>query len=351
MTTTQPSNHWSLPPNEARGTLRETIQACNERGLYFAARWAAEALNGLPTPEYDLQTTRSQAAKPSDGQRYTSPYAEELCLDLCSEPTNVPLPEHDTYLMAKTFFDLKEFDRCASVLSGCTSSKSRFLRLYSKYLVGEKRREQDTREVLGPLDNGMAVNREIQEIDSELTECYNAGTLDSFCKYLYGTVLIKRQRKSLAVKVLVESVNQYPYNWSAWLDLGSCLPSYAAVMKMKPELPDSFMTTYFLSHVTLEHFNNQHEDGALWLEELMEAFPKSAYVKCERALALYHARDFPEAAKLFEDLIKENPHRLDSLDVYSNVLFVTESRARLSFLAHSCAMTDNYRPETCCIIG
>ncbi|KAF9284673.1 Anaphase-promoting complex subunit 23 [Mortierella alpina] len=312
---------------------------------------AAEALNGLPPPENDIQTTRSRAAKLPDGQKYTSPYAEELCLDLCSEPTKAPLPEHDTYLMAKTFFDLKEFDRCASVLKGCTSSKSRFLRLYSKYLVGEKRREQDTREVLGPLDNGMAINREIQEIDSELTECYNAGTLDAFCKYLYGTVLIKRQRKSLAITVLVESVNQYPYNWSAWLDLGSCLPSYSAVMKMKPELPDSFMTTYFLSHVTLEHFNNQHEDGALWLEELMEAFPKSAYVKCERALALYHARDFPEAAKLFEDLIKENPHRLDSLDVFSNVLFVTESRARLSFLAHSCAMTDNYRPETCCIIG
>jgi anaphase-promoting complex subunit 8 len=42
---------------------------------------------------------------------------------------------------------------------------------------------------------------------------------------------------------------------------------------------------------------------------------------------------------------------LDSLDVFSNVLFVTDNRARLSFLAHSCAMTDNYRPETCCIIG
>lgn len=45
----------------------------------------------------------------------------------------------------------------------------------------------------------------------------------------YGIVLIKRQRKTLAVTVLIESVNQYPYNWSAWLDLGPCLPSLAAV--------------------------------------------------------------------------------------------------------------------------
>jgi len=61
--------------------------------------------------------------------------------------------------------------------------------------------------------------------------------------------------------------------------------------------------------------------------------------------------DFPEAEKVFEELVKENPHRLDSLDVFSNVLFTTGRRARLSFLAHSCAMTDNYRPETCCVIG
>lgn len=61
--------------------------------------------------------------------------------------------------------------------------------------------------------------------------------------------------------------------------------------------------------------------------------------------------DFPEADKVFEEVVKENPHRLDSLDVFSNVLFTTGKRARLSFLAHSCAMTDNYRPETCCVIG
>ena len=81
------------------------------------------------------------------------------------------------------------------------------------------------------------------------------------------------------------------------------------------------------------------------------AYSLSSDINARTAFALRSISDFPEAAKIFEDLIKENPHRLDSLDVFSNVLFVTESRARLSFLAHSCAMTDNYRPETCCIIG
>jgi anaphase-promoting complex subunit 8 len=39
------------------------------------------------------------------------------------------------------------------------------------------------------------------------------------------------------------------------------------------------------------------------------------------------------------------------MDVFSNVLFVKEQFAALSHLAHSAALTDKYRPETCCIIG
>ncbi|KAF9198947.1 Anaphase-promoting complex subunit 23 [Haplosporangium sp. Z 27] len=337
------SNALTFDTTQVRSELREAVLACNERGLYFGARWAAEALNGLPT-----HITQSPSSTSNATPNHVSNYTNELSLNSNMLSSGVDLSELDTYLMAKTFFDLKEFDRCASVLEGCSGHKSRFLRLYSKYLIGEKRREQETHEILGPLDNGMAINREIEKIDSELAECYQSGTLDSFCKYLYGVVLIKRQRKNHAIPVLVESVNQYPYNWSAWLDLGSCLPSYAAVTKIKSQLPPNIMTTYFLSHVTLEHFSSQHEEGAAWLEELSTAFPKSAYVKCERAIALYHARG---AAKIFEELIKENPHRLDSMDVFSNVLFVTDSKAKLSFLAHSCAMTDNFRPETCCVIG
>lgn len=64
-------------------------------------------------------------------------YAEELGLDARTGlPAGMHIAEYDTYLMAKTFFDLKEYDRCASILEKCESNKSRFLRLYSKYLVG-----------------------------------------------------------------------------------------------------------------------------------------------------------------------------------------------------------------------
>ena len=39
------------------------------------------------------------------------------------------------YLLGKSYFDCKEYDRAAFVLTGCQSVKSKFLRLYSKFLV------------------------------------------------------------------------------------------------------------------------------------------------------------------------------------------------------------------------
>lgn len=42
------------------------------------------------------------------------------------------------YLLGKSYFDCKEYDRAAFVLTGCQSLKSKFLRLYSKFLVNRK---------------------------------------------------------------------------------------------------------------------------------------------------------------------------------------------------------------------
>ncbi|KAF9979048.1 Anaphase-promoting complex subunit 23 [Actinomortierella ambigua] len=326
---------WSMPSHEARGALREAIQACNERGLYFAAKWAAEALNGLPRiDQLETRTTRSAIAA-SIGQTYVSKWTEELSMGTPLDSIELVL-EMDTYLMAKTLFDLKEYDRVASTLTGCKSHKSIFLRLYSKYLAGERRREQEARDVMGPMDTSMVINRELDKIDAELSEMYQSGTMDSFCKYLYAIVLTKRNRKQHAATVLVESVRQYPYNWSTWLQL--------------TELPVNFMREMFLLHVGMETFNGE-EEFETRLEELYQTFPRSAYMKEQRALALYHAREFPASQEIFEELTKENPHRLDNLDVFSNLLYVTDNRTKLSFLAHSCSHTDNFRPETCLVIG
>lgn len=61
--------------------------------------------------------------------------------------------------------------------------------------------------------------------------------------------------------------------------------------------------------------------------------------------------DFDEAEVIFDELRESDPYRLEHMDIYSNVLYVMDNRAKLSVLANECCMTDKYRPETCCIIG
>jgi anaphase-promoting complex subunit 8 len=54
---------------------------------------------------------------------------------------------------------------------------------------------------------------------------------------------------------------------------------------------------------------------------------------------------------LFEQLRDADPHRLDNMDTFSNILYIKEARPALSFLAHAAHANDRYRAETCCITG
>lgn len=42
---------------------------------------------------------------------------------------------------------------------------------------------------------------------------------------------------------------------------------------------------------------------------------------------------------------------MQGMDEYSNILYVKESPAAMSHLAHRVCMDDKYRPESCCIVG
>lgn len=61
--------------------------------------------------------------------------------------------------------------------------------------------------------------------------------------------------------------------------------------------------------------------------------------------------DFDEAESIFSTLLHADPHRIDSLDHYSNILYVMAARPKLAFLAQIATATDKFRPETCCVVG
>ena len=108
----------------------------------------------------------------------------------------------------------------------------------------------------------------------------------------------------------------------------------------------------FIFHIyTSQELAQATEQVHTALTQLMTFFPKSAFLKTQRALLHYHSKEFEEADSIYTALLQIDPYRLDFMDHYSNILYVLEARPKLAFIAQLATQTDRFRPETCCIVG
>lgn len=203
------------------------------------------------------------------------------------------------YLLAKSFFDCKEFERCAavflpdsllaSVLSTkpnegdspkgkgkaaaslqpeqgipAISQKSLFLALYAKVIAGEKRRDEDTEMVMGPQDLGSVTNKQLVVVSRFLSRWFaerkaeegDFASSQGFLEYLYGMVLAKEKNDDLALEYLMQSVHLFPWNWGAWLEITNLVSRVEQVSRTLPCLSsaastDSFWPPYSLTRLRL----------------------------------------------------------------------------------------------------
>ncbi|KAL5414383.1 hypothetical protein PMIN03_003271 [Paraphaeosphaeria minitans] len=370
--------------------LQDAVTCCSDRGLYQAAKWAAELLDSFPGSESGDNDGLTDVDSPMSDAPPQTPNA------VPRDATEVRLEARDThkYLLAKSFFDCREYDRCAAVFlpsalpkasvvatappsakskakgkarqgtptktkssSGwvhALSQKSLFLALYAKYLAGERRVNEDSEVILGPRDGGVA-NKELQGISIVLEDWFSnlpssARQPQGWLEYLYGIVLAKGKNESLAKDYFIQSVTHYTFNWAAWQELAGLLGTAEELDDIVPRLPQNLMA--FIFHVTasqeLYRADEQVHDS---LTTILNIFPTSAFLQSQRGLLYYHTKDFDHAEKVFSDILLAEPHRLDHLDNYSNILYVMSNRPKLAFLAQLASNTDKFRPETCCVIG
>jgi anaphase-promoting complex subunit 8 len=189
--------------------------------------------------------------------------------------------EQHKFLLAKTFFDCREFDRCAAVFLPQTlpqvpklassppsakkakgknkatstptkqkpldpsikniSQRSLFLSLYAKYLSGEKRKDEDSEMILGPSDGGVTPNKELNGISAVLEQWFterHATDKDGggWLEYLYGIILAKGKNEEMAKELLIQSVNIYPFNWGAWQELQNLIGSVEEVRQERSQI-------------------------------------------------------------------------------------------------------------------
>ncbi len=206
-----------------------------------------------------------------------------------------------------------------------------------------------------------------------------------------------------AIVILTESVHRYPWNWSCWLEIGEICtreslpaPTWAPSLTYSSDDPASdhpsggigigitdspersqklyldtesvrtlrtpearaehlMATQGALMHsLFLVHFHLELHQGDVALDNLSavdRVLPNSLQVLASSAMAHYSLRDLDSAQDAFEMIRERDPHRLEHVDTYSNILYVKERRADLSHLAHMMGKVNKYAPETCCVIG
>ncbi|KAL0132742.1 hypothetical protein PUN28_000464 [Cardiocondyla obscurior] len=305
---------------EVKSDLLHAIRECSQRGLLHTSKWLAELNYSLKNVEVD---------------------AHDLIADIKAPEVGEP---EDIYTLAKTYFDLKEYDRAAYFTKDCLSPKIRFLHLYSRYLSGEKKKIDDMTDV--PPDP--VKNETLKYLCTDLRLDHLALRLDGYGLYLFGVTLKKLQLTKEAIDVLVESIHKEPMHWGAWLELAALITGKEKLESLC--LPNHWMKYFFMAHMYLE-LQLIDEGLALYCHLQSLGFQKNGYVLAQTAIAVHYRRDVDNAIETFKRIIDEDPYCLDNMDTYSNLLYVKEMKVELADLAHRATQIDKYRLETCCIVG
>ncbi|KAH6630590.1 anaphase promoting complex subunit 8 [Chaetomium sp. MPI-SDFR-AT-0129] len=345
---------------ELRLSLQQAVVSCSERCLYQSSKWMAALLSALP--EHDVGEDVSSVG------RVFNPPANPAQLYL--EQTEFP-----KYLLAKSLFDCREFQRCASVFlprqsirntwtsrQGTVydriSRKALFLTLYALLIAGEKQKTEQKAQVLGTADNGATVNQQLPDIrqilQASLDQTHEVAiendSSQGWLEYLYGLVLAKDKNEDLAILWLLRSVSLYPWNWGAWQQLSSLIRSAQHLNWVQSQLKPGILALIFSVHCRLE-MHQANPTLVSEISQLQSVFPHSLFLESQRALAFYYIKDLYEANLLFSKVLALDPRYLDFFDHYSNVLYNLGSHDRLAFVAQLASSVDSHRPETCLVIG
>ena len=316
---------------QLRNALRDATIKCLERCLYQAAKWASELSVSLAA-HLDDSGSDTEIDSPMDGTEETAVPSAVLSTTINPYEARLEGIEIHKYLLAKSYFDCREFERSSAVflptgaprapMTGSVSQKSRsslgrtkgktvkdflppiakiprlsqkslFLALYAKYMAGEKKREEATEMVLGPQDKASVENPELVGVSMYLEKYFTQRdpkrSSDGWLEYLYGVVLAKGKSEAEAKHWLVQSLHLCPFNWSAWLELNDLIGSTDDFRELAPRLPRNIMT-YIFSLYAQQMLYQVDEDVYRQLTDLESIFPSSLFIRTQRALLSYHAR-------------------------------------------------------------
>lgn len=252
---------------------------------------------------------------------------------------------------ARVFIKSREFRRAAKLLESGTSSKAQFLRTYSRFLASE---EEHFREwYLSDFTRAPP----LKPLNRELLELYElvANATDPWMLLLKGLFLLRLSRREEAFESLILSVAGEPWLYPSWMLLQAHVRDAEEVSHLMPLLPvpnGHPMARIFQIKSALTFMSGGDYELEI-CDHLLQAhlFPKSPWIMGLRACVLSDLHEYDRAETQFDQIFEMDSQRIEWVDMYSNVLLVTQQKVKLAKLAHEFVALAKDRPEVCVAIG
>lgn len=254
-----------MPMQDVKRELRRGIIECQKRGLLHSAKWLSEMNHGLSDTDIDTNSEKCDF--------------QEVALD------GIAAGEYDCYYLAKSYFDVREYDRAAYMVRNCESPVPRFLHYYATYMGLEKRRLDSTTDQSNLNDSGHV--KDLADLLATLRSEYARGRLDGYGMYLYGVVLKALHLNQAAHQVLIQSIRSAPMLWGTYVELAPLVTEKEKLQAM--HFGGHWMKHFFVAHTYIEMYMN--DEGLKAYEDLQAAgFRKCVYVTSQMALAYHNKR-------------------------------------------------------------
>lgn len=262
---------FSVSLSEIKSDIQSSHIECMKRGLAHTAVWLAELKNGLDKLLLDENASEK---KDNLAEQIKNGYVD-----------SVAMKERDSYDLAKSYFDIREYDRAAHFVRNAESPVPRFLYFYSLYMSKEKKRLDNMTDKANLTESGQY--RDLSDLMITLRNLYSKRKLDGYCLYLYGVILKKLDLKELAVSVFIESINAVPTLWCSYLELIPLVSDKDEIYSIN--IPNHWMKTIYLAHSHVELL--LCDKGIKLFTEIQQSgFKDSTYIVAQIGKAFHNKR-------------------------------------------------------------
>lgn len=221
------------------------------------------------------------------------------------------------------------------------------LGIYAEYLV-YKRNFSDNEACMSDGTKAQSLSS-LSLLAQHAEAVYSRFSNDSVVCYLYGIVMLSSAEgadQAFGVDLLFASIKFCEHNWASWAELSS----RSGVSK---RVDTDFTQAQFYKFFKIEKYlkSNQPQKALSLLLKVQSSLPNWEYVLERVGIAHHNLRQFGDALNAFKTLASRNKFCVDSMDLYSNCLFLMEQQTELFELATFWLNTSPNRYETNVIAG